>query len=231
MRKRFTLIELLVVIAIIAIIAAMLLPALQSARDMAKRIQCTTNVKQLHLAFAFYSTNWNEWLMPFVIRNSDSANIANAKGFYWYAAGMQEIYNGPATGKYKKFTNARLFKALWCPTNKANSIDVNTLHYLYTRNENQAGWRYGNNTTCGESTESDLAKKRSFYLKQPSKSMIIMDSYVIAKGYGRAYPEDSGGGDLHSGGSNAVFFDGHAEWNLRTSYLAEKRYFNALEWK
>ena len=64
LRNLFTLIELLVVIAIIAILAALLLPVLGGARDRAKSIQCISNLKQIGLAAAQYSSDYNDFIPP-----------------------------------------------------------------------------------------------------------------------------------------------------------------------
>ena len=63
-RGGFTLIELLVVVAIIAVLAAMLMPAIGMVREMALGTKCASNLRQIHLASALYSQDWDGCVLP-----------------------------------------------------------------------------------------------------------------------------------------------------------------------
>src|SRR3954451_697127 len=83
-QRAFTVVELLVVVAIIAVLAALLLPALNSARANADRIQCNNNLKQIGMAFRVWEGDGDQFPMQCYTNGDGSLKFADATNLFRY---------------------------------------------------------------------------------------------------------------------------------------------------
>ena len=195
-RRGFTLVELLVVIAIIALLMAILLPALNRAREQGKRAVCLNNVKQLTLGWIMYADDNDGKIC--------AANVGHSK-FGWVA---QMDASDPPDEQIKAIKSGKLYE--YCKNLKLYKCPTGIRGELRTYSAVSSM-----NTIPGGSKKGKVFKNRMNIPRQAERIVFIDEGHISNYAYNVFYNQPKWL-DIpplrHGNGTNFSFVDGHSEY-------------------
>jgi prepilin-type N-terminal cleavage/methylation domain-containing protein/prepilin-type processing-associated H-X9-DG protein len=212
-RSAFTLIELLVVIAIIAILAAMLMPALAQAREKSKSIDCSSRLRQVGTLTRSYTNDYNDYVMSYSHYYTSRMNITGAtssnemaiqNSYYWILWHLGYTQDRPSSAKTQN-------SVFMCPTAQAASGKT-TQYLLYNGHAYgiSLAWSFRNSAATADLKHMWKATQ----VKNPSGTIYAADSRqkdTMRPNNSIHFSRNNSGAAFawHSLSANVLFADGH----------------------
>jgi prepilin-type N-terminal cleavage/methylation domain-containing protein/prepilin-type processing-associated H-X9-DG protein len=194
--RGFTLVELLVVVAIIALLVALLLPALKGAREKANSVACISNLSQLNIVLALYAQDNADCVMgAFPWTTAPPAPDLNARAWlgYLYYTGLM--------------TNRKLMK---CPSDLVRKAGLS--HEIYQFDNSSYGLNYmGFGRMWNDLFVTPIYPTRLQQVAKPVETFFVADNSDNSADPGSYFYLGSYT-YRHSGGLNVLWVDGHITW-------------------